>query len=122
MENERNSNYEAGFLSSGGTVDGRHNMFQVTQAMVVIKARFSLNEKLKRILGLTATVSKDYSLCLRDSLKTLLGIPPAPAHLRRNVGQTSRDKFELKTFRGHVRVQESTMTQILSDVLQGPPV
>ena len=40
-------------FSSGGTVDGRHNMFQVTQAMVVIKARFSLNEKLKQILGLT---------------------------------------------------------------------
>jgi len=32
-------------------------MFQVTQAMVVIKARFSLNEKLKQTLGLTAGIT-----------------------------------------------------------------
>jgi hypothetical protein len=57
MENEHNSGYEADFLSSGGIVDGRHNMFQVTLAMVVIKARFSLNEKLKRTLGLTAGIT-----------------------------------------------------------------
>ena len=32
-------------------------MVQITQAMMVIKARFSLNEKLKRILGLTAGIT-----------------------------------------------------------------
>jgi hypothetical protein len=32
-------------------------MFQVTLTMVVIKARFPLNEKLKRILGLTAGIT-----------------------------------------------------------------
>ena len=37
LKNERNGPHEVKFLSSGGTVDGRHNMFQVTQAMMVIK-------------------------------------------------------------------------------------
>ena len=32
-------------------------MFKVTQAMVVIKVRFSLNEKLKRTLGLTTRIT-----------------------------------------------------------------
>ena len=26
-----------------------------------------------------------------------------------DVGRTSRDKFELKTFRGHIQAQQSTM-------------
>ena len=43
---EHNSVQEAKFLSSGGIVDGRHSMFEVTQAMVAIKVRFSLNKKL----------------------------------------------------------------------------
>ena len=54
---ERNSVHEVKFLSNGGTVDGRYNMFEVTQAMVVIKVRFSLNEKLKRTFGLTAGIT-----------------------------------------------------------------
>ena len=44
--NEHNSPHEVEFLSNGWTVDRRHNMFEVTQAVVVIKARFSLDEKL----------------------------------------------------------------------------
>ena len=32
-------------------------MFEVTQAMVVIKVRFSLNEKLKQTSGLTAGIT-----------------------------------------------------------------
>ena len=32
-------------------------MFKVTQAMVVIKVRFSLNEKLRRTLGLTTRIT-----------------------------------------------------------------
>ena len=55
--NEYNSPHEVKFLSSGGTVDGRHNMFEVTQGVVVIKAKFSLNEKLKRTLGSTAGIT-----------------------------------------------------------------
>ena len=55
--NEYNSPHEVKFLSSGGTVDGRHNMFEVTQAMMVIKVRFSLNEKLKRTFGSTAGIT-----------------------------------------------------------------
>ena len=68
--NGQNSAHEVKFLSNGRTVDGRHSMFEVTQAMVAIKVRFSLNEKLKRTFGSTAG---DYSLCLSDSLKTFLG-------------------------------------------------
>ena len=32
-------------------------MFEITQAMVVIKVRFSLNEKLKRTFGLAAGIA-----------------------------------------------------------------
>ena len=55
--NGQNSAHEVKLLSNGRTVDRRHNMFEVTQAMVMIKARFSLNEKLKRTLGSTAGIT-----------------------------------------------------------------
>ena len=55
--NGHNSAHEVKFLSNGRTVDGRHNMFEVTQAMVVIKVRFSLNEKLKQTLGSSAGIT-----------------------------------------------------------------
>ena len=55
--NGQNSVHEVKLLSNGRTVDRRHNMFEVTQAMVMIKARFSLNEKLKRTLGSTAGIT-----------------------------------------------------------------
>ena len=54
---EHNSAHEVKFLSNGRSVDGRHNMFEITQAMVVIKVRFSLNEKLKRTFGSTAGIT-----------------------------------------------------------------
>ena len=54
---ERNSVHEVKFLSNGRRVDGSHDMFEITQAMVVIKVRFSLNEKPKRTLGSTVGIT-----------------------------------------------------------------